>query len=100
ERFREVDAGSWIVLTLCHGESQLVLGVGVAFELAEQLAIILPHARPVGIELQRPGERLRGHRQAAVTIGHRRQGPERERVAGIELRDLLYLVERSRKRGA
>ena len=76
-------------------DPQLPLGLVVASELAQQLAVVLADAGPIGIELERPREGVRGDDEAAVAVGHRRERAEREGIARIDPRDLLHILERA-----
>ncbi len=101
ERLRQIHARARVVIRrLRERDPQLALGLGVAPELAQQLAVVLADAGSIGIELERPRERLRRHRQAAVAIGHRRERAERERIVRVDSRDLLHVLERARQRRA
>ena len=53
----QVDARARVVIgRLLERDPQLALGFAVAPELAQQLAVVLPHARPIGVEFERPRE--------------------------------------------
>ena len=64
-------------------DPQLAFGIGVLPEIAQQLSVVLPDARPIGLDLEHARELARGDCQAAKLVGHRGKRAVRERIGWI-----------------